>query len=356
MNKLNGSALVQYAIILSLLSIGVISVYMFFGQQINAILNSYLKVFTQNSEKVAVNADIISSAPSNVSANTSMGGSMGGTSTNPTQSCTTGSCSIDFGNFVLNGIPENYADYVKNNGSSGGTEKLATIFEQIAQTLQNQGDIAGAAQYRDMANLGHILSDTQKIVESQAQQCVTNSNPTACLKQKVTTQAIHPRVISSVSDKLSAMYANTNLNSEDIICNSFSDYIERAKVNNEDISYKLTYSPQYQIMTIYDQIMSNSNYSQNLKNVTTELLSQMNDTEQNFINTIGNLCYEGVSNYGHGNFDIITGELQPGSTSITALTDLNLAIHPETSNITNLDSTLVCVAGHNNDTNNTCHK
>ena len=59
MKKTKGASLAQYAIVLAVLSVSLIAVYGFLGQQINSILTSYLGIFTSNNAKVQANAALL---------------------------------------------------------------------------------------------------------------------------------------------------------------------------------------------------------------------------------------------------------------------------------------------------------
>ena len=80
----------------------------------------------------------------------------------PIFTCAKGLCDIDFGDFILTGIPENFEEFVKTQGTAGGTEELIALLEQIAAQLEEKGDNDLAAEIRDLANLGHIIAQAEK--------------------------------------------------------------------------------------------------------------------------------------------------------------------------------------------------
>lgn len=51
---------------------------------------------------------------------------------NPKITCSGNSCTLDFGDYVIEGIPGDFSDYIQSSGTSGGTDYLATILEQVA--------------------------------------------------------------------------------------------------------------------------------------------------------------------------------------------------------------------------------
>src|SRR3989339_651169 len=91
----SGSSLTQYIIIIALIAVVVTGTYFIMGQTIvNKLEAFYLSL--QNSSN---DSDISKPKDGKIIA-----GQLGGTPDNPVQKCLTGSCSIDYGNFILNGI------------------------------------------------------------------------------------------------------------------------------------------------------------------------------------------------------------------------------------------------------------
>lgn len=64
------------------------------------------------------------------------GGSLGGTPKAPVQVCDSGNCTIDFGSYILQGVPEKLQDYTFANGASGGMDKMVNLMMQIADQLE----------------------------------------------------------------------------------------------------------------------------------------------------------------------------------------------------------------------------
>lgn len=81
--------------------------------------------------------------------------------------CKGDKCLVDVGGYVLEGIPENFADYIESSGSSGGTAVLANIIEQISE----KSDLSESEKNRikQLANLGHTIADREKKLEVIAQ-------------------------------------------------------------------------------------------------------------------------------------------------------------------------------------------
>lgn len=169
MRRSKGSSLVQYAILLALMSIAVVGVYFAFGREINMILNKYLTMFTANNAAVEANAKLISDG-ANIKMPTGTVGPLGGTASNPVSQCAGSSCDIDFGSFVLKGVPENFGEFVVSNGSSGGIDELCKLIEQIASQIEAT-DPGNAGDLKDLANLGHFISDFAEKSEIVAKSC-----------------------------------------------------------------------------------------------------------------------------------------------------------------------------------------
>ncbi len=103
-------------------------------------------------------------------------GSLGGTPENPQMQCQGGVCTIDFGEYVLSGIPENFNDYVLSSGASGGTEKLASLFAQLAEQLELSGKNAEAEELKKLASIAYNMSLIHKDSENTINNCQTDSD------------------------------------------------------------------------------------------------------------------------------------------------------------------------------------
>lgn len=89
--------------------------------------------------------------------------------------CTSGSCDIDFGSFTLTAVPENFGDYVRSNGTSGGVDSLASLIMQIANQIEPT-DPTNASDIRDLANLGHFMAQVSNANESIVSILINGSN------------------------------------------------------------------------------------------------------------------------------------------------------------------------------------
>lgn len=111
-------------------------------------------------------------------------GSLGGTPSAPAKECIGGNCTVDFGDYILEGIPENYSEYVEANGNSGGTDKLASLAAMLAQQLEDEGLPAEGGLVQEFSDLLDFMGQIQGKVEANAQMCLTNATPD-CFKNSM---------------------------------------------------------------------------------------------------------------------------------------------------------------------------
>ncbi len=164
-SKNKGSALVDYAV--PTLIVGVIA-----GVALFNIVNggSLLKFFAASLNINAVDGTgtaSIASYNSSDTAEMSTPGGLGGTSENPVVQCSFGYCNIDFGDYVLSGIPDNFSDYVKSTSSSGGTELLANLLMAIANSPNI--DTSTSKIIKDLANKGHSMASNERTIEFEVE-------------------------------------------------------------------------------------------------------------------------------------------------------------------------------------------
>jgi hypothetical protein len=147
--KNKGSSVSQYLIIIGLVALVLIPVFIYFGQNIHQYFTNFYKVFaTKNLDiKTKPSTDIpLQSSAANETVSMFqkpevLPGSLGGKPDHPIKTCDNNFCIIDYGDFILEGIPKNFGQYVNTHGTSGGTEKLAALIDQaIAQILPQIND------------------------------------------------------------------------------------------------------------------------------------------------------------------------------------------------------------------------
>lgn len=356
MKKTKGASLAQYAIVLAVLSVSLIAVYGFLGQQINSILTSYLGIFTSNNAKVQANAALLTQKGGSLSytVNTIPAGSMGGTPDVPVQACASGSCTIDFGSYILSGVPENFSEVVKNNGTSGGLDKIVDLMMQIADQIEQKGDITGAQQFRDMANLGHFMANIHKTRETVAKECEETTSALSCYHY------------NTVAKKVTVPENINFLKLKEYSSNSTFD-IGHARYAKSDTTVPgqkyfynslLNTSPPYNFVELYDNIQANASFSDEIKGISTELYLIINDLQKHADSTHETLN-NGISEYGFSvvTYDPLTGEIISNEYSPTKYGNTMSSLYsPNFGNGQHFNSSLVCSAGKNVDVQNKCHK
>ena len=278
-------------------------------------------------------------------------GSLGGTPSKPVTNCSGDTCIIDYGEFILQGIPDNFNEYVESIGSSGGTEVLLGLMEQIAKQLEEEGDTTGAQEFRDLANLGHFITANQKVIEDEAKACSATADFDKCLQtvvQKSTSFPLPDNIKHILPDYETYKSADRY---------SFSSVNDIATGKNEKLSFTKTYEsrktgfPAYMMVDIFDSIQANSSYSDAMKNVTTELYRSIDKMNGDFHGEMQLYSYAKVP--GRMIFDPITGAYT-GDKYYSKDAGVDDIIHPETALNNNLRSALICATGSYDDEGNEC--
>lgn len=160
-----GTSLVQYAIIITLIALFVVPAFMSLGQNTNKNLKTYMASVEENNKTIKQNT-----APTTQKENIKeiKAGDLGGTSEQPKVICDDNSCSIDFGEFSINGLPKNYKEFIETSGFSGGTHKIASLLDQIAEQAQALPDLESKDLFVQLAQQGHILANIEREIETSA--------------------------------------------------------------------------------------------------------------------------------------------------------------------------------------------
>ncbi|MEW5819490.1 MAG: hypothetical protein AB1782_04810 [Cyanobacteriota bacterium] len=298
-------------------------------------------------------------------------GSMGGTSDKPVKECKNGKCTIDFGDYILSGIPDNFSEFVEAQGNSGGTDQLAAIFDQLAEQILEEGDQAGYQEYLNMANLCHYLAKMQRNVEEAQTICSTDDDPRWCYSETFRNyRSGNLENDYSVPDNLT----DTELFNLGLPANSFSSFfinggtridLTRQKIANDQVST----DPPYRdlttaIVSMYDNIMENPQYSDNLKNITTVLYKEIDKITFDQYKTSYDTAFMAIQGGGSSltRYDPVTGEVTGVYPEERFDNGIGLGrtyvIHGPNalaSEATDVDSALICIAGKNTDTGRECN-
>ncbi|MGD9581631.1 MAG: hypothetical protein AB7V50_09685 [Vampirovibrionia bacterium] len=158
MRKVTGASLFQYIIILSCVAVAIIPAFFGLGQNLFNQLSGFYNVVGNVNENMDVNSDPVKL---DIVSNNVQAGDLGGTASSPVMSCAKDTCAIDYGTLVLNGVPANFSEVVETTGAAGGTEKVLSLLEQVAE--QKKDDPATTEQ--ELQDLNKLIACGREIVE-----------------------------------------------------------------------------------------------------------------------------------------------------------------------------------------------
>jgi hypothetical protein len=310
-----GNSLPQYIIIIALIALALTPVFIFLGNYLFQYFDSLKNSFTNNNAQIQTNSvSKTNNVPVNTetpAVNTVTSGTLGGTITKPVKQCTNGKCDIDFGNFVLQGIPENFQEAVVSGGASGGTETIKALLMQISLQLEEKGLNAESEDIKNLANLGHELAGMEKAVENLELQCNYDKD---CIKN-----ANETKLDPSICKYLPKCTYKNLFNTLD------ADFI---LANSEDTNDPETPAV-YEYVNITDKIKNNNNIDNNVKGIIELLSANIRQISQD------------VHELGH--------------MSDPVYYDSNLTLQDyNASKLTNLDAGLICASGNYEDVQNKC--
>jgi len=111
----NKTIIAKYRGIISLIAIVLMLNFYLFGKNIADYFFSFIKTNNTNHSQPVIEASQVKDFPASGFAP----GNMGGTPDKPVSICIDGYCNIDYGEFILYGIPENFQELVRPSGASG---------------------------------------------------------------------------------------------------------------------------------------------------------------------------------------------------------------------------------------------
>lgn len=174
----SGNAIAQYGIIILLVAVAVIPAFFLLGSTITKELAKMgiglaEGQSTTNGSNTDNTGGTSASDPVVIEA-----GSLGGTPSNPIMNCTGNFCSIDYGNYVLNGIPEDFNNYIESSGASGGVDLLAGMLDQILANSTFE-DPQTQSMLENLANSGHNIAEVMGRLETTAENGFTCNDGTS---------------------------------------------------------------------------------------------------------------------------------------------------------------------------------
>ncbi|MEW5819991.1 MAG: hypothetical protein AB1782_07345 [Cyanobacteriota bacterium] len=342
----NGNSLSQYTNVIVLIALALIPVFYVCGQLI-------IKNFSNFSSGLT---------PKNVSTNSTANNSgtvltikpndLNGTPDKPVSKCSGGKCSIDYGSFVLNGIPQNFNEFVQTGGTSGGIDELADMIMQIAEHLKEIGDLDGYEEFKAFSNFAHIQADIVRLSEKQIQ---SNPDQTA-FNDFYTTNGLLKDY--KLPDELASELPNFSTNHA-----YFTILLDNCNIGesrNRKITNPDTYSNNYvnkaadSMIYLYDRIQNNTTkYPESIRNLAQELYLTLDDITTEAIAHIGAGANADPNWSCSFSYDPITGNKITPHPATTA--DLNAFLHPQYSLNEDITGSLICTAGKNTAEARSCH-
>jgi hypothetical protein len=268
---------------------------------------------------------------------------------NPVQQCSSGSCSVDFGDFILSGIPENFSDIVEAAGTSGGTKVLANLLNQIGYQLDSAGKSTEAGYFKDLANLTYFSS---QLIKKSEQNAVSCNGDVYCLTTMMAdqTESTPPANISSIVNN----YGDPNYGSYGGY-GSLYEIIRTSNIGQASYYYKnpstdprYSYddnknsSPAYAAYDKYLAIMASSDITPAQKNVATTMVKYLSTISTNYEGKMSSLMAASGGAYGIETFDVLEGTSLGYKDYTSTFDDV---LQPKTSAKSSITATLICVTG-----------
>lgn len=374
MNKKEcGASLAQYVIIITLIALALVPIYFTFGQQIvRGFTNFYNGV-------LSINNTLQANSPENLPAikdGVVKGGQLGGTPDNPKKTCVSGVCAIDYGDFVLNGIPDNFTSFVESNGTAGGTDKLVALLNQLADQADDPATPADEGQsIRDLANLSHIIARIDEQTETIANNCKSNADPSNCFFSYVNANKITVSDLPADTATILPGFTGNNINLYgDGFYNQTSISVAKALKEGHtpnwgsfDANYfndNKTKFPSLAAVEKFDSIQGDPKISANIKNATEQIYRSISGISDNLSVNVSKLfTYADLVTTTQVNawpysssFDPVTGS-QLSDFNLTGYENskINDVLHPKSSTNTDIDSAIMCATGKDADTGQNCY-
>lgn len=207
MGKNTGNALPQYVIVIALIAIALTPVFFSLGNilvgQFSSLQSGLIvsepvtnNTASGNSSSTTETNDTTSTTNTNVVA-----GSLGGTPSNPAKKCAANTCTIDYGDYVLSGVPENFGDFLQTSGPAGGTETIVAVIEELIAAAKAQQITIDSALLQDLANYGHEIAGVEKELEAAAQYILDNPTDLVAADVKTPTTQLTSSTKRSMFDK-----------------------------------------------------------------------------------------------------------------------------------------------------------
>lgn len=171
----SGVSIVQYLIIIVLVSIAVVIAYTLLGEAIKTALANLTSGLEKSSKAVSFtnSSGVVKSYQP---------GALNGTPDNPMSECNQSTCIIDFGDYILDSIP---ADYSNESTSSRGSKDLSAVMNSIVKQLEIENDPPeeNSSKFLDLVKkaIEHTnkISDAENVFELAAFEVYAEGDPIA---------------------------------------------------------------------------------------------------------------------------------------------------------------------------------
>ena len=347
MRKLKGVSIAQYAIIIVLIALALVPVFYVVGQNLFSNFKGFNDILAEESNEQ--NQTTTNSLPSDTTSPDQSSTNGIASPESPIRECSGGFCTIDFGEIVLKGLPDNFPEIVETTGSSSGTEILAGLLEQINDQLEDTIPEESRQNFEDLANLGHILADFQKHIEDKAKECSTTNYANACFHNFICSESTFtpddPALLNNFpSLNLSGTVGNLSVYN-DRIGGAMHDYLEEPDIFNASNNVELAFT----IVDRYNKVQNDPNFSETQKAIVKEMYWQIAIMAEEIDAKVWGVS--GINEQVLIN-DPITGVGE--FLNVTNFTNEDI-FTPQSSNVTDIDSAVICATGQQADTGKVCH-
>lgn len=235
--------------------------------------------------------------------------------------CTGDDCSLKLGDITLKNLPDNFNEYIKTAGSSGGTKTVSDLLNQYASGLEIK-DLPPETidSVKNLANLGHSMANYQQSIETKIKNCNGNST---CEKSAASNI---DRSIINVGEAIRASMYDT-------------------KTFEKNLSNRVA----YQFVDEMNKINNDPNLSQSDINVIKELVWDIGVIGEDFQNNAAVI----TGTKGNAFYDPLTGEESWNEVKTNATENF---LNYGASKITHFDSALICASNKNEDSGTQCHQ
>lgn len=324
-----GSNIVEYVIPLGVIGL-VVGLGIFYMMNEGKLLN-----FAAQSSNMEVNNDIQKGVinpnkESNPLVNPNAG-SLGGSLDKPVGQCYEGNCAIDYGDFIITNIPEDFNDFVQTSGTAGSLERMATYLTKVASDLNDSGQFDLANEIQALANLGHNIALIMAEYERIYNLCGGNSTCLASYDNK-------PFPMPEGFDTTLLQFPANATYKDMIDSGAFGAVINGTATSPLAQAY----------VDQYNKIMNSGTVQTELKGVIEELSWNIGTVGQDFQSNYSALLGQSVTYY-----DPVTGN--QGSVITSYSTPQDNFSNYDASGITNFYSSMICSTGLGTDSGTTCH-